>query len=279
MKMSWFAILASLGLSAMTLLGSKPAMACSCAPSTTAQLVGFATEVYRGSVVIAETPGDESTSRSYRLIVSDVWKGNVAELETATTFLSLCGIGLDEGEDYLVFANRGLIDICSGTKKISHASGDLAALGASQPPESASMLTAFRNAQISGTWYEPDRPGQGLQIQVLPDGRVAVTFFGHLNAGNAEQAWLVGIGEFVGEELRVPDVSLTRSSGFGAQFNASQANTVAWGSFLIRLRGTTLEFSYQSELEGFSSLSSNRPMEMQRLTRAPVRVLFGDGAP
>lgn len=273
--------LALLGLAA-----AQSALACSCAPSGgQAQAFADAARVFRATVIQTDTSGEgNALQTNYRMLVNEAWKGDVDPLQTMFSTPDTCGRVLEEGEEYLIYTSNNWSNICARQMRVSAAAADLAALGPGQPPATVSTTTAFRNAQFSGTWYQPTRPGQGLLVQVLPDGRASVAFFGYLNGSGDElqQAWLVGIGEFTGNRLDVPNVVLTRGRGFAAGFNPGPEETIDWGSFTLNFSGsgTSLSFLYETDLPGFFSLlNSPRILDMERLTGIPSSFVLSDGNP
>jgi hypothetical protein len=99
-------------LSISALLGSNPADACSCAPWSQSDAFEYASSVYRATV-LQQDPVPESGShfRTYRLVVSRFWKGDVGALETVSTTdnSASCGLPMVTGEDYLVYPDRLIV--------------------------------------------------------------------------------------------------------------------------------------------------------------------------
>jgi hypothetical protein len=48
--------------------------------------------------------------------------------------------------------------------------------------------------RLSGSWYDPDRPGEGFSIMLLEDGQTLVNWYTYPNEGSPQeqQAWLLG---------------------------------------------------------------------------------------
>jgi len=67
------------------------------------------------------------------LRVSEVWKGpkqQTVEVSTGADSGMGCGYPFEEGQEYLVYAGKGMsVDLCSETKPLSKAGADLALLG------------------------------------------------------------------------------------------------------------------------------------------------------
>ena len=122
------------------------AHACSCVPPPPPQQALAKSEaVFAGKVVaVSGLPPGGYNSTDPRVIafkVSTVWKGPSYETLFITTPLSeaSCGFTFVEGEEYIVYAWKGIdILLCSRTKLIGQADEDFAALGAGSTPEAGS---------------------------------------------------------------------------------------------------------------------------------------------
>lgn len=127
---------------AASLLGILPvslAIACSCLPRTPQQTFESSQAVFAGQVVQVNQPGNREEVRvSFK--VSRVWKGNLTpQLQVGTSSSSAsCGYNFQKGEEYLVYASseesKLKTGLCSGTKPLSTAQADLAALGEGKTP-------------------------------------------------------------------------------------------------------------------------------------------------
>jgi hypothetical protein len=63
------------------------------------------------------------------------------------------------------------------------------------------------DARYSGTWYDPARSGEGIELEILPNNKAAVYFFTFPPAGVAgTQAWVYGIGDVVGNGIEFASV-------------------------------------------------------------------------
>jgi hypothetical protein len=115
----------------------------------------------------------------------------------------------------------------------------------------------------SGTWYEPARPGHGLNLQVLrtPDGgrRAVATWYTYLGG---RQAWLLGEGPLVDGVAELA-TSITSGGQFPPAFAPGQVREDTWGRLRIRTRGPDqLQIDWDSPLPGFGSGS----LGLSRLT-------------
>ena len=63
------------------------------------------------------------------------------------------------------------------------------------------------DSRYSGQWFDPARNGEGIALEVLDDGRALVYMFTYPPAGSsAQQAWLIGVGDVVGNGIEFTDV-------------------------------------------------------------------------
>lgn len=63
------------------------------------------------------------------------------------------------------------------------------------------------DARYSGTWYDPARSGEGIELQILPNNKAAVYFFTYPPADvPGTQAWVYGIGDIVGNGIEFADI-------------------------------------------------------------------------
>ena len=131
---------------------AAPAHACSCAMLSSAQKVENADVVVRGTIAGLDDPGGRDSGHlvTYEVAVAEVYRGAA----TATTFVrsaadgASCGIEVQEGREYLLFARRVGGDLraglCDGT---TAASAELVAevehlTGPGSPPEGGAGATA-----------------------------------------------------------------------------------------------------------------------------------------
>lgn len=62
--------------------------------------------------------------------------------------------------------------------------------------------------EVSGSWFDPDRDGEGVVMHLLPDAGTLIYAFGFDNAGR--QHWLLGVGFEDGMSLHWPEPFATR---------------------------------------------------------------------
>ncbi len=88
---------------------------------------------------------------------------------------------------------------------------------------------------LSGSWYDPVRSGEGLLIEALGDDQVLVIWFTYPPAGLGEQSWLLGIGKASGHGVEVSDVRRVRGARFGSAFDPGAVQRLPWGSLKLAL--------------------------------------------
>jgi hypothetical protein len=130
--------------------GPGRAWACSCVqPGTPAEELAKSTAVFTGRVVDVHTPTSEVISSADPVQVTfqvySVWKGPVNEQLVVTTAResASCGYAFSQGLEYLVYAygseSELAADICSRSRSLSGADGDLAALGHGTDPAAGQL--------------------------------------------------------------------------------------------------------------------------------------------
>ena len=90
---------------------------------------------------------------------------------------------------------------------------------------------------LSGSWYSPDRNGEGFTLQVLDNGTAHALWFTYPPAGStAQQAWIYASGGRIdGDRIVFDNAITTRGPRFGAGYDPTQLQLLPWG---------TLEFQF-----------------------------------
>lgn len=241
------------------------ALACSCAPPPPPlQALAQHEVVFRGRVL--QNQAIDSYETASYFAVSRVWKGQPDPLQRSTRFKG-CGPALEPGVEYLVY---GPDTTCTRTRRLSEAEADLLALGAGQPVRNASLGALVRHRRYAGSWYNPERSGEGVLLEPLEDGRVAVSWLGFDPEATDRQMWLSGIGAFNAEgELVVSELTRPVGGGFGHGFQAAQVTRPVWGSMRLKLTAEGGEVYYQPRI---TPPPYGRPLifRLLRLTRPPA---------
>ncbi len=111
------------------------------------------------------------------------------------------------------------------------------------------MLSAILAAALwigpaqSGSWFTPERSGEGFTLQVLENGSAVALWFTYPPPGSsAAQAWIYAdSGRVEGDRIRFANAFTTRGPRFGAGYDATQLRLLPWG---------TLEFRFTACNEG-----------------------------
>lgn len=132
----------------LLVLNANPASACSCIRSTPQQNFARASTVFSGRVIDIQPSlfneqrsiNERRANPKIRFEVSRVWKGKLERQSFVMTSGSSasCGYAFQKGKEYLVYASEQdstlQTGLCSGTKLLSEAQSDLAALGQGKTP-------------------------------------------------------------------------------------------------------------------------------------------------
>ena len=89
---------------------------------------------------------------------------------------------------------------------------------------------------MSGSWYSPDRNGEGFSLQVLDNGTAHAMWFTYPPAGStAQQAWIYAAGGRIeGDRIVFDNALTTRGPKFGAAYDPAQLQFIPWGSLEFR---------------------------------------------
>ena len=127
-------------------------------------------------------------------------------------------------------------------------------------PCAAIGAPVFETARESGSWYDPQRSGEGFTIEVMFNNEVLAFWFSYDTDGN--RRWFFGTGIFEGDRIVFPEMYTTLGGIFGDGFNMDDVEVNSWGSMEMELNCTTGSVSFEPTEEGFPSGS----YELARLT-------------
>lgn len=153
----------------------------------------------------------------------------------------------------------------------------------SRPAAHAKVLAPlWAGPAFSGSWYSPERSGEGFTLQVLDNGTALAVWFTYRPAGaGAGQAWIMAQdGVIEGDRIRFDNAFTTRGPRFGAQFDPAQLRIDPWGSFEFRfLDCNRAEFKFAGP-QGWGSGERQvvRLTALAELECAGKRELGGGGA-
>jgi len=148
--------------------------------------------------------------------------------------------------------------------------------------EGSTSQTYTINSQISGTWFNSQRSGEGFLLDYLPSGDVVAFWFTFDQDGN--QMWLVGQGRPNGGMLVIDDLQITSGGRFGDSFNANDVQRQTWGSVSFDFsscNGAVVDYSsdigFGSGQISLSQLSGISGVDCDTSTPA-AKVDLGNGA-
>jgi hypothetical protein len=116
----------------------------------------------------------------------------------------------------------------------------------------------------SGSFFDPNRSGEGIFIQVLENGQVVVIFYTYTPEG--KQFWFLSSNAQInGNTITTDMVYAASSTGFASQFNADEIDLQPWGTITIEHQPgcNLLNITYNSTVAGFG----NGALTYQRLTQ------------
>lgn len=251
----------------VAILTPAAARACSCAPTGTPQQeLAQSTEVFRGRVLQIE---ERETFDLAIFAATTVWKGSPDPLRVAETGSSstLCGFPFVVGQEYVVYGAP--VASCGRTKLVSAAAADLAALGPGRPANAATLATLARHSHLAGTWYNPQRSGEGFVVEIHANDRGSVIWFGYDQAEPDRQAWMFGTGAFQGNTLVIETLIRPVGGGFGYFYQADQVRYPVWGSLRLSLlpSGSGIAYFFPAAVPPLAPVVS---FGIERLTRPPA---------
>jgi hypothetical protein len=89
-------------------------------------------------------------------------------------------------------------------------------------------------AFASGSWFNPERNGEGFVVQVIPGGRAVVTWFTYPPLGEqGSQAWLIGTGDASDDRIVIGEMVRPAGAVFGPGFDPADVVRAPWGSLEI----------------------------------------------
>lgn len=139
----------------------------------------------------------------------------------------------------------------------------------------------------SGSWFTPERSGEGFTIQVLENGSVVAVWYTFPPAGSpAAQAWIIAEdGRIEGDRIRFGSVVTTRGPRFGPAFDPAQVQRIPWGTLEFRFTGCdAAELTYAGpvgwgsgtrQLTRLTALSELECTGKRRLTANGARAIEG----
>lgn len=116
--------------------------------------------------------------------------------------------------------------------------------------------------KYSGSWYNPERDGEGFIVEVLDrpgsegvGNEIVVFWFTYDPDGN--QAWMVGTGEIVGRKAQV-EFEATAGASFGTAFDPDDVERTRWGSLNLEFLNCESAFAEYGGSFGSGQISLER---------------------
>lgn len=126
----------------------------------------------------------------------------------------------------------------------------LSRVGSGHCPGETVPVTPSPFTRWSGAWYEADKPGRGVFLQVQDDGRAFLVWFSFRADG--EPAWIIGEGHVEGADLVFPELTRPVGTRYGSAFDANAVRREPWGSARLSGNGCgQLALNYQSVQPGY----------------------------
>lgn len=114
--------------------------------------------------------------------------------------------------------------------------------------------------RLGGHWFNPEQSGHGIDLQMLDDGQILLTWFVFDQAGNP--AWLVATGGQSGVTANL-DAVIVEGGRFPPDFDAEAIVRRPWGRIELEFLGcTSAVMRWTSDFPGFNDGQLN----LQRLT-------------
>ena len=112
---------------------------------------------------------------------------------------------------------------------------------------------------LTAHWYNPERDGEGLVLEVLDEDKALLYWFTYDADGN--QRWLLDVGEISGNEIVFPELTVTRGGRFGPDFDPDEVELEVVGE-------ASLSFSDCDHGEfTYSAFGRNETIPMVRLSQ------------
>ncbi|MBK6435162.1 MAG: hypothetical protein IPF83_04280 [Rhodanobacteraceae bacterium] len=93
-------------------------------------------------------------------------------------------------------------------------------------------------ARISGSWFDPERSGEGVLIERFNDYQASVLWFTYAPVdAPAGLVWLGGVGEIDANGIHVAELRRMYGARFGEAFRSSDVIAAPWGSIDLAFDG------------------------------------------
>lgn len=127
-------------------------------------------------------------------------------------------------------------------------------------PHGMTGRPAAAQAGLSGSWFDPQRSGEGYALQWINPHQAILTWYTYDDTGR--QYWMIGEGRIAADGRLVAQLHATRGARFGAAFDPDDVERFAWGQVALALDCGGGVAEYASPLAGFGTGA----IDLQRLT-------------
>lgn len=111
----------------------------------------------------------------------------------------------------------------------------------------------------SAHWFNPERSGEGLVLEVLGDEKAVIYWFTYDDEGN--QRWLFDVGNIQGDTIIFPALTATEGAKFGSEYDPDDVETEVVGDADFRV------IDCERAEWSFNAFGQSHTYEMTRLTR------------
>lgn len=97
---------------------------------------------------------------------------------------------------------------------------------------------------VAGSWYDPERAGEGFNIELLPPGqpghvpRILVYWYTYAPDGSGEPVWLSGMAHAYANEVSVP-LHVSEGGVFASRDNPALVERTPWGQVTLTFTSCT----------------------------------------
>lgn len=130
-----------------------------------------------------------------------------------------------------------------------------------EPIHGRALFPVTDDARLSGSWFDPERSGQGFSLQWLDRDAALLTWYTYDDQGN--QRWMIGQGQREGDQIVFEALQTSRGGRFGPAFDPDEVELLPWGGVTMTLDCDSGAMSYDSPLPEFGQGGLN----LGRLTR------------
>jgi serine protease len=132
---------------------------------------------------------------------------------------------------------------------------------------SAQKAPNYVGSGLSGSWYNPERSGEGWLFQKLNADLAVAYWFTYDSQGN--QAWVGGVGEFVDGAIIVNEVVQPVGGRFGPNYSPSQVTRIPWGSMAMSFKDCKNATMQSFGREGYGQYGSNNWRQLTQIAGTP----------